>query len=215
MSPPFYVYINEKTNSMNKIRPGGRKGGSTMNDISIVELYWKRSEQAILETSNKYGKLCHGISYNILRNEQDAEECVNDTWLRAWNSMPPNRPSRLSIFLGRITRNLSLDKYRCYSAEKRLMTRTAEALEELEECISGGDNVSEAVMEMVLTESIERFLNTTSEEKRNIFIRRYWYLDSIKDISMAYGITENKTTAILFRMRGQLQKHLVREGIEL
>lgn len=186
-----------------------------MNDINIVELYLRRSEQAISETSNKYGNLCHGISYNILHNEQDAEECVNDTWLRAWNSIPPNRPSRLSIFLGRITRNLSLDRYRNYSAEKRLMTRTAAVLDELEECISGGDNVSEAVMEMVLTESIERFLNKTSAEKRNIFIRRYWYLDSIKDISVAYGITESKTTSILFRMRGQLQQHLAKEGIEL
>lgn len=103
-----------------------------MNDINIVELYLRRSEQAISETSNKYGNLCHGISYNILHNEQDAEECVNDTWLRAWNSIPPNRPSRLSIFLGRITRNLSLDRYRNYSAEKRLMTRTATVLDELE-----------------------------------------------------------------------------------
>lgn len=191
------------------------KGISSMNDLAIVELYWKRSEQAISETSSKYGNLCHGISYNILHNEQDAEECVNDTWLRAWNSMPPKRPSRLSIFLGRITRNLSLDKYRNYNAEKRLMTRTAVALDELEECISGGDNVLEAVEEMILTESIERFLYSVSEEKRNVFIRRYWYLDSIKEISIAYGISENKTASLLFRMREQLKKHLMKEGIEL
>lgn len=191
------------------------KGISSMNDLAIVELYWIRSEQAISETSSKYGNFCHGISYNILHNEQDAEECVNDTWLRAWNSMPPKRPSRLSIFLGRITRNLSLDKYRNYNAEKRLMTRTAVALDELEECISGGDNVLEAVEEMILTESIERFLYSVSEEKRNVFIRRYWYLDSIKEISIAYGISENKTASLLFRMREQLKKHLMKEGIEL
>ena len=104
-----------------------------MNDVTIVDLYWKRSENAISETANKYGKFCHSISYNILHNDQDAEECVNDTWLGAWNSMPPKKPSRLSIFLGKITRNLSLDKYRKYNAEKRRITRTAEALDELTE----------------------------------------------------------------------------------
>lgn len=155
-----------------------------MNDVTIVDLYWKRSERAISETASKYGKFCHSISYNILYNDQDAEECVNDTWLGAWNSMPPKRPSRLSVFLGKITRNLSLDKYRKYNAEKRRITRTAEALDELAECISGGDNESEFVDEMILTEQIESFLYEQSVEKRNIFIRKYWYLDSIKEISI-------------------------------
>lgn len=186
-----------------------------MNDVTIVDLYWKRSENAILETKNKYGKFCYSISYNILHNDQDAEECVNDTWLGAWNSMPPQKPSRLSIFLGKITRNLSLDKYRKYNAEKRRITRTAEALDELTECISGGDNVSEFVDEMFVTEQIEAFLYKQSTEKRYIFIRKYWYLDSIKEISEDIGISESKVTSALFRMRSQLKDHLLKEGILL
>ena len=151
-----------------------------MDDRMIIDLFWKRSEEAITEISEKYGSFCHSISYRILHNDQDAEECVNDTWLRTWDSIPPNKPRRLSVYLGKITRNLSLDRYKNYSAEKRKITRTAEALEELSECISGGDNVSDYVNKLALTELIERFLNKQTEEKRNIFIRRYWFFDSIR-----------------------------------
>lgn len=185
-----------------------------MNDAAIIELFWKRSESAITETSEKYGRFCHSISYNILQNEQDVEECLNDTWLGAWNTIPPKRPSAFSIFLGKITRNLSLDKYRKYHAEKRFMTRTAEVLDELEECISCSDNVSDWLEEAYLTECIENFLYAITPEKRNIFIRRYWYLDSIKEISEDYGISESKTALVLFRMRAQLKMILEKEGVK-
>lgn len=186
-----------------------------MDDSTIIDLYWVRSERAISETASKYGKSCYNISYNILYDKRDAEECVNYTWLGAWNSMPPKRPSRLSIFLYKITRNLSLDKYRKYNAEKRRFTRTAETLDELAECISGRDNVAEFIDETILTAQIKRFLYEQSTDKRNIFIRRYWYLDSIKEISEDYGISESKTISILFRLRSQLKGYLLREGIAL
>ena len=186
-----------------------------MDDRTIIDLFWKRSETAIEETANKYGSFCHSISYHILRNRQDAEECVNDTWLRAWNSIPPKRPAKLSVFLGKITRNLSLDRYRNYSAEKRKALKTAEVIEELSECISGGDNVSDHIDKMVLTELITKFLRKQNEANRNIFIRRYWRFDSIREISEDFGINERSVATILFRMRTQLKKELLEEGIEI
>lgn len=186
-----------------------------MNDAAIIDLFWKRSETAISAVSEKYGSFCHSISYHILQDDRDAEECVNDTWLRTWNSIPPKRPSRLSVFLGRIARNLALDKYRQYHAEKRRMTRTATALEELSECISGGDNISESVEGSFVTECIEEFLFQLPAHKRIIFIRRYWYLDSIQELSDNYGISESAVTSMLFRMRKQLRQHLLREGVEV
>ena len=186
-----------------------------MDDKMIIDLFWERSEKAIAETSAKYGSFCHSISYRILHNAQDAEECVNDTWLHTWDSIPPHKPKKLSVYLGRITRNLSLDRYKNYNAEKRKMTRTAEALDELSECISGGDNVSEYVDKLVLKELIESFLHKQTEEKRNIFVRRYWYFDSIHEISAAYGISETNVSTILLRMRAQLRSELQKEGIEV
>lgn len=186
-----------------------------MDDTKIIDLYWERSETAITESADKYGSFCHTISYRILQNRQDAEECVNDTWLRAWDSMPPEKPRILSAFLGKITRNLSLDRYRNYKAEKRKMTRTAEALEELSECVSGGDNVSEHVDMLALTELISAFLRKQSEEHRNMFIRRYWYFDTIREISLDFGVSEQNAAAILFRMRSKLKSELAEEGIEI
>ena len=186
-----------------------------MDDSLIIDLFWKRSETAIEETASKYGSFCHSISYHILRNRQDAEECVNDTWLRAWDSMPPQRPAKLSVFLGKITRNLSLDRYRNYSAEKRKGSKTAEVIEELSECISGGDNVSDYIDKMVLTELIVKFLRKQNEANRNIFIRRYWRFDSIRDIAEDFGMNDRSVATILFRMRTQLKKELLEEGIEV
>ena len=186
-----------------------------MDDKMIIDLFWQRSEKAITETSAKYGSFCHSISYRILHNKQDAEECVNDTWLRTWDSIPPHKPKKLSVYLGRITRNLSLDRYKKYNAEKRKAARTAEALEELSECISGGDNVSDYVDKLALAELIEGFLRKQTEEKRNIFVRRYWYFDSIREISAAYGISETNVSTILLRMRAQLKDELLKEGIEV
>ena len=184
-----------------------------MEDEAIIALYWRRSEEAITETSKKYRHFCHGIAYNILKNEEDAEECLNDTWLGAWNAIPPKRPSVFSAFLGKITRNLSLDRYRSYHAEKRRGTRTAEVLDELEECIPCCDNTADWIEETHITASVEKFLHGCTPEKRIIFIRRYWYMDSVKEISQDLGMSENTITSILFRMRGKFKIALEKEGV--
>lgn len=186
-----------------------------MKDNEIIELYWKRNEAAITATADKYGSYCHTISYNILHNKEDAEECVNDTWLGAWKSLPPQRPNRLATYLGKITRNLSLDRFKQYNAEKRGRGQTELVLSELEDCIPAKTDVEQSVDEMALVESINQFLYAQPEQKRNIFIRRYWYLYPIRDIAETYGMGESKIASMLFRMRNELKLHLEKEGIML
>ena len=186
-----------------------------LDDKGIIAMFQKRDEEAIRETEKKYKAFIFSICDGILHQKQDSEECVNDTWLRAWDSMPPQRPAKLSVFLGKITRNLSLDRYRNYSAEKRKGSKTAEVIEELSECISGGDNVSDYIDKMVLTELIVKFLRKQNEANRNIFIRRYWRFDSIRDIAEDFGMNDRSVATILFRMRTQLKKELLDEGIEV
>lgn len=186
-----------------------------MNDDEILDLYWNRSENAIAATAEKYGNYCRTISYNILHNDEDAMECVNDTYLGAWKSIPPHRPERLGAFLGKITRNLSLNRFKEYTAQKRGMGQTHLVLSELSECIPSTDNVEQTVEEMLLVNSIEQFLYALPQQKRNIFIRRYWYLSPIKDIAGVYGMSESKLTSLLFRMRKELKEHLEKEGIIL
>ncbi|MCH5333303.1 MAG: sigma-70 family RNA polymerase sigma factor [Agathobacter sp.] len=186
-----------------------------MKDNEIIDLYWERNEAAIAATAEQYGSYCHAISYNILHSNEDAEECVNDTWLGAWNSLPPLRPNRLSTYLGKLTRNLSLDRFRQYHAKKRGHGQTELVLSELEDCIPVESDVEQSVDEMVLAESINQFLRAQPERKRNIFIRRYWYLCPIQDIAKAYGMSESKTTSLLFRMRNELKVYLEKEGITL
>lgn len=184
-----------------------------MEDSKIVALYWERSETAISETSKKYGRYCGYISYNILNNTRDAEECVNDTYMRAWNSMPPHRPGRLQTFLGKITRNLSLNRYKQYHAEKRGFGQTELALSELEDCIHSAAAIDGASDELALTEAINGFLAALPKINRKIFVRRYWYLSSINEIAEQYDMNENKVTSILFRVRNELRRHLEKEGI--
>lgn len=186
-----------------------------MKDHEIIDLYWERKENAISETAKKYGKYCHSISYNILHNNEDAEECVNDTYLGAWKSMPPQRPDRLSTYLGKITRNLSLNRFKQYTAEKRGLGQTELVLSELEDCIPAETSVEQIIDEMVLVKSINQFLRGHPEQKRNIFIRRYWYLSPIRDIAENYSMSESKVASILFRMRNELKTHLEQEGITL
>ncbi|WP_343210653.1 sigma-70 family RNA polymerase sigma factor [Anaerolentibacter hominis] len=186
-----------------------------MDDRQIVELYWERSESAISETADKYGRYCHCISYNILHSNADAEECVNDTYLGAWNAMPPHRPSQLATFLGKITRNLSLNRFKQYTAQKRGLGQTELALSELENCVPAAGGVDEATDEMVLIESLNTFLSHLPKIKRQIFVRRYWFLSSIKDISEEYSMSESKVTSMLFRIRADLKLHLEKEGIIL
>ncbi len=186
-----------------------------MDDDQIVELYWERSEAAIAETSKKYGRYCHFISNNILHNSQDADECVNDTFLRAWNAIPPNKPNCLCTFLGKITRNLSFNKYKSYSAEKRGGSQTALSLSELEECIPVFDNVEQVVEKMTLDEAIHCFLAALPKTDRVIFMRRYWYLCSIKEISRDFNMNENTVKSILFNERKRLKAICEKEGILL
>lgn len=186
-----------------------------MKDNEIIALYWERNEAAIERTAEKYGSYCRTISYNILNSDEDAEECVNDTWLGAWKSMPPQRPNRLATYLGKITRNLSLNRLKKHTAEKRGGSQTDLALSELEECIPASATVEQIAEEKELVASINRFLYAQPEQKRNIFIRRYWYLYSIRDIAVAYQMSESKVASALFRMRSELKAHLEKEGISL
>lgn len=186
-----------------------------MKDEEIIALYWARDERAIAASTARYGSYCHSISYNILHNLQDAQECVNDTWLAAWKSMPPHRPHRLSVYLGKITRNLSLNRVKHYAAEKRGLGQRELALSELEECIPSGGNVEQFIEEMSLAQSVNRFLYAQPRQKRNIFIRRYWYLCSIRDIAQAYDMSESKVASLLFRMRNELKSHLEKEDIKI
>ncbi len=186
-----------------------------MNDEEIIELYWQRSEKAITETKNKYEHYCHRIAFNILHNEEDCEECVNDTYLKAWETIPPSRPNTLSVFLGTITKNLSINKYKYYKAEKRGMGQTAVALEELAECISGEDNISQMIENDSLTDILNHFLEKLKPKTRKIFMRRYWYLSSIKEIARDFGMTESSVKMKLQRARVELRRILEKEGIVL
>lgn len=154
-----------------------------MDDKKIIELYWARSDTAIAETANKYSSYCHHISYNILHSKEDAEECVNDTYLRAWNAIPPKCPNRLSTFLGKITRNLSLNKFNQYTAQKRGLGQTELVLSELEDCISSMQSVEQATNEKILVDAINSFLSALLPINRIVFVRRYWYLSSINKIA--------------------------------
>lgn len=192
----------------------GRKGRS-MEDERIVELYWARSEKAISETADKYGRYCYSIAYNILHSREDSEECVNDTYLKAWNAMPEERPRRLAAFLGRITRNLSLNRLEKYEAKKRGAGQVPLALEELQECVPSADNTEQIVDDMALADLLNRFLASSGAEKRKIFMRRYWYLSSVAEIAKAYGISESKVKMSLLRSREELKRYLEKEGVAL
>jgi RNA polymerase sigma-70 factor (ECF subfamily) len=186
-----------------------------MEDGQIVDLYWARSENAIAETERKYGRYCYYIAHNILHNHEDCEECVNDTYLNAWNAMPDQRPGNLSTFLGKITRNLSLNRWELYNAKKRGLGQTPSALDELQECIPSSDHVERIVDDIALAEILNRFLATLSKEKRMIFMRRYWYLSPIAEIAADYSMSESKVKMSLFRSRNALKQVLEEEGIDL
>lgn len=186
-----------------------------MEDERIIELYWARSEDAISETSNKYGSYCRQIAWNILYSSEDSEECVNDTYLRVWNTIPPHKPNKFSAFLGRITRNLALDRYKKLTADKRGNGQVTLALDELAECIPSADNTESAADDIALTDVLNRFLASLPAEKRKIFMRRYWYLSRIKEIAADFGMSESKVKMILMRTRNELKEILEKEGIVL
>lgn len=184
-----------------------------MDDKKIVALYWERSECAISETAGKYGRYCQSVARNILQNEEDVAECVNDAYLRAWNSIPPHRPENLRTFLGKITRNLALNRYEKQGTEKRGNGQTTVALEELLECIPSRFSTEQIVDRIVLTEALNRFLAGLKPDARKIFVSRYWYLRSVREISEMYGMTESKVTVTLTRTRQRLNQFLKKEGI--
>lgn len=186
-----------------------------MEDSRIIDLYWQRSEAAIGETEKKYARYCHSISFNILHSKEDAEECVNDTWLNAWNTMPPCQPSCLAAFLGRITRNLSLDRFKRYSAEKRGGGQTELALDELDEAVPGASGVEEAIDGKELSLLVDSFLGELPREKRMIFVKRYWYFLPIKAIAEQMGTSEKQVNSALFRLRKELRKYLEGKGVAL
>ena len=186
-----------------------------MDDTQIVQLYWNRDEQAIPATSDKYGNYCTSIAMNILSNQEDAEECVNDTYLNAWNSMPPHRPRILSTFLGKITRNLSFNRYKHNTAGKRGGGELPMVLEELSELVSGKDSVEQAFDQKELTKTIDTFLDRLSPEKRSIFISRYWYTDSISEIAARHNMSNGAVSMTLNRLRFKLRNYLFERGFEL
>ncbi len=179
-------------------------------DSKILELFFSRSEQAIGELEKKYGKYCYAISHRILENNEDSEECVNDTWLSAWNSIPPARPSCLKGFLGKICRNISLDRLDFVKAEKRNRNVT-DAFEELEIFLSAGEeNIPE---EMFLREAVNRFLEQLDRKTRMIFMRRYWYFCSNAEIAESMGMSENNVRVILHRTKQKMKSFFEKEGI--
>lgn len=185
-----------------------------MDDNRIIELYWERKEEAIKETSLKYGGLCTHIAKNILSSREDSEECVNDTYFAVWNAIPNERPNSFSAFVSRITRNLALKKYDYISAAKRNPAAVT-SLEELGDCVSGSSSVESEIEKKHTENTIAKFLWRQNEEKRNIFIRRYWYFDSIESICENTGFTQSKVKSMLYEMRRKLRKYLESEGIEV
>lgn len=185
-----------------------------MDDKQIVDLYWERSEKAIAETAAKYGGYCYSVANNILNNRADAEECVNDTYLSAWNSMPPHRPSVLSTFLGKITRRISIDKWRKSGAEKRGGGQTAIVLDELSECIPDKSSVEHAVDTQILADVINSFVKDLSDKDRHVFLCRYFYLDSVESIADRFGYSQSKVKSTLHRTRQKLRARLEKEGLK-
>ena len=187
-----------------------------MEDEKIVDLYWERSENALEETDIKYGKYCYRIAYNILYSNEDSEECVNDTYLKAWNAIPPQRPQRLSSFLGRITRNLALNRYSHNHAQKRSVNMEL-AYEEARDISSHMRGRAEDSLadEYALKTAINSFVSSLPKETRIIFVRRYWYLSPISDIARDYDIPEGTVKSILARTRKKFGEYLYKEGISL
>lgn len=184
-----------------------------MDDGSIVKLYFARSEQAIQETDTKYGGYCYSIAYNILANPEDSEESVSDTYLSAWNSIPPRHPNPLAPFLGKIVRNISIDRWRKNGALKRGGGQMAAALEELQECVASGEDMEERYARKELSACVREFVAELPDMERRVFVCRYWYLDSTADIARRFGFTESKVSSMLHRTRGKLEKHLTWEGM--
>ena len=183
-----------------------------ISDEDIIRLMFERDEQALTEAQGKFNRYLKVISKNITGSEEDAEECVNDAFLKTWESIPPNRPSDLKAYLGKITRNLSLNRYLENHAEKRGGQAFSSVFEELEEFIPDRNDVEEDYLRQELTSEINAFLGTLPLEKRQLFVRRYYFADSIPEIARRFGISENAASVRLNRLREKLKKHLTERG---
>jgi RNA polymerase sigma-70 factor (ECF subfamily) len=189
-----------------------REGGIALEDAQIIELYWQKNADAISETANKYGAYCFTVADNILHSAEDSEECVNDTWLHVWNAIPPQRPNVLRMFLAKITRNLSFNRFNARSAEKRGSGEIALVLDELSECLASEADVEAAYEAMELEQCIQRFVRSLSKRDRNVFVRRYFFTEPVASIAERYGLTANNIIVILSRTRKKLKLELSKEG---
>lgn len=186
-----------------------------MEDAQIVELFWQRDDDAIRQSSAKYGNYCYAIASRILSDHQDAEECVNDTWLCAWNAMPEHRPDRLTAFLGKLTRRLACNRLRDSRASKRGGGELPAVLDELTGCIPTSPSAAQVVEDRELERLLNQFLYTLPQEECDLFLRRYWFADPLSDISARYGKKLNTVKTSLFRTRQKLKHYLEQEGITL
>lgn len=186
-----------------------------MEDHEIITLYWQRNEGAIAATASKYSGYCGRVAQGILASPEDVEECLSDTWMAAWNAMPPHRPDRLSLFLGKITRSLAFDRFRAGRAEKRGGGELPLALEELADCVPTVPGAEQAVEDRELEQMINRFLHTLAERECNIFLRRYWYAEPLPDIARRYSLRLNTVKTSLYRSRMKLKRYLEKEGVSL
>ena len=186
-----------------------------MEDEKILDLYWARHESAINETANKYGSYCFAIATSILQNKEDAEECVNDTYLKTWDAIPPQRPSNIRLFLGKITRNLSLNKYKERRTKKHGGGEVALLFSELEDCIPSSNNVETEYESNQVIEAINSCLLSIDSESRVVFVRRYWYADTIQAIATRFQMSESKVKSMLFRARKKMKTYLEKEGVIL
>ena len=183
-----------------------------MEDHQIIELYWQRSSDAIHESDKKYGAYCLAISQHIVQYREDAEECVNDTWLQAWNAMPPHRPIHLSLFLAKITRNLSFNRWNSRAAEKRGSGEMPLVLEELSECIAAATDVEKMCEARELGERVRFFVRALPPREGNVFLRRYFFAEPVSEIAQRYGLGENHVSVLLRRTRQKLKTYLIKEG---
>lgn len=186
-----------------------------MDDNVIVEMYWQRSEKAVEAVAEKYGKYCKSIAAGILKSEEDTQECVNDTYVRLWNAIPPASPQNLKAFIARTVRNIAVNMCEKMNAEKRGGGVYSVALEELEECIPSAENTENAADAEFLSQLLDDFLEKMKPEARSIFVRRYWCFNSIGEIADSFGVSESKVKMSLLRSRKSLKDFLEKEGVIL
>ena len=185
-----------------------------MEDSKIIEMFYERSEQAIIELSKKYGAVCTKVANNILSDKRDTEECVNDAYLGAWNTIPPQKPNPLLSYICRIVRNLAVNKYHANTASKRNSTYDV-ALDELENCFPSAVSVEDEFNAKEAARVIDDFLATLDQENRVMFVRRYWHADSIADLAQLFHTSSHNVSVRLSRTREKLRKHLIKEGVAL